>query len=289
MIKKLLLCSVVLLSFASAQRIDPSLYDKAAEGDLSSMTEIGKIYNQNRQENTAKIWWRKAAVQNDAEAQYLLGKSELYKNESLAKTWLEKAAAQNYAPAQLELAGLYFYEKDNVQALNLVQQAADQGYSQGEMALGIIYLSGRFGIEKDLLKAKEYLEKAVAQEDTEAYYYMGDYYRMDGDDQDYSKAREWYQKSADDGNKYGTAALANMYILGDGVEKDHEKALSLIKATKSLYFPHYYYNMGLIYHASDDLKEQKKSLGYLRKACWMELQESCDKVQEILGGQTNEE
>lgn len=45
---------------------------------------------------------------------------------------------------------------------------------------------------------------------------------------------KWFQKAADAGNDYGMKNLAIYYLNGDGVEKDVEKALSLLKRSAEL-------------------------------------------------------
>ena len=46
-----------------------------------------------------------------------------------------------------------------------------------------------------------------------------------GIEQDYAKAREWYEKAAANGNNAAQANLGVMYYLGNGVEKDYAKAI----------------------------------------------------------------
>jgi TPR repeat protein len=54
----------------------------------------------------------------------------------------------------------------------------------------------------------------------------------EGVEKNHEKAVEWYRKSAEQGNSDGQWRLGTMYEYGDGVEKDLEKAA--VKLTKSL-------------------------------------------------------
>ena len=42
--------------------------------------------------------------------------------------------------------------------------------------------------------------------------------------QDYTKAREWYQKAADQGDAYAQNNIGAMYYLGHGERQDYAKA-----------------------------------------------------------------
>ncbi len=83
--------------------------------------------------SAAAGWFRKAAQQNDAEAQFNLG--ACYQNgEGVAKDyaeaakWFRRAAEQNYADAQLSLGGCHYLgqgaAKDHVEAYAWISLAA---------------------------------------------------------------------------------------------------------------------------------------------------------------------
>ena len=66
--------------------------------------------------------------------------------------------------------------------------------------LGSLYLTGR-GVKQDYQKAKELYEKAANQGFDEALNILGGmYYNGEGIKQDYIKAKEFYEKAANKGN-----------------------------------------------------------------------------------------
>lgn len=294
MYKKIMISIVCALSITMAQDISEELYEKGMNGDLDAMVAIGKIYADEREKEDAKIWLRRAALQNHPEAQYLMAIQLRFDDEEAYEEWLQRSVAQNYAPAQVEMAEHYFdqrTEEYDQKGLKLLEAAALQNDAKALMILGQNYILGMYGLKADPKKGKAYLEKSVAQGSMGAAYYIGRYYMSAGSEQNYTEALQWFQRVINESNEKSYTArlanteIANMYILGLGVPKDIDKAKEILTPIVSRYMPTTVYNMGLIYAQSDDETERKKSLGYLRKACWEQIQASCDKVQEILGAQ----
>jgi hypothetical protein len=142
-------------------------------------------------------WFRKAAEQGLAEAQYNLalwsarGEGTV-KDMTAAVRWHRRAAEQNFAPAQHALAILYALgegiTKDANEAAKWYRKAAEQGYPPAQANLGVKYLQG----------------VGVAQDSTEA--------------------AKWIRKSAEQGYAPAQSNLAQLYFQGNGVEKDLVKA-----------------------------------------------------------------
>ena len=69
------------------------------------------------------------------------------------------------------------------------------------------------------------LNRLAEQGNAEAQYRLGLMYDMGEDvNQDYSKAFEWYEKSANQGLASSQSKLGSMYRYGKGVEVNHAKA-----------------------------------------------------------------
>jgi hypothetical protein len=113
-------------------------------------------------------WYRKAAAQRNAEAQYNLGLcyengEGVAKGMSTAAGWYRKAAAQGQAEAQYNLG--VFYEKgwgvikDMGTAVELYRKAAAQGHAQAQFLLG----TSESACSGDMGTAVEWLRKAAAQ------------------------------------------------------------------------------------------------------------------------------
>src|SRR5882672_7128534 len=90
---------------------------KAEAGDAESQVELGRRYDKGegvvKDQVEAVKWYRKAAEQNYAKAQYNLGvcyergygcRDGVAEDDAEAVKWYRKAAEQNYAAAQYNLA-----------------------------------------------------------------------------------------------------------------------------------------------------------------------------------------
>lgn len=116
-------------------------------------------------------WFRKAAEQNHAKAQYNLGKCHtrgegVERDYTEAVKWFRKAAEQNSARAQSDLGVCYDngqgVEKDFAEAVKWYRKSAEQNYAEAQYNLGICYGFGK-GVLKDYAEAVQWLNKAAAQ------------------------------------------------------------------------------------------------------------------------------
>ena len=105
----------------------------------------------------AVAWYRKAAEQGFAIAQYRLGKMYgsgrgVPQDYGQAVAWFQKAAEQGDAEAQALLGGMYAtgqgVPQDDRQALVWIQKAAEQGGALGQTLLGSMYDNGE-GVPQD--------------------------------------------------------------------------------------------------------------------------------------------
>ena len=117
----------------------------------------------------AAMWFRKAAEQGHADAQFVLGlmyaKDEgLEKNDWKATEWFRKAAEQGHADSQFNLGVRYGFgrgvRKDYGLAFNCYQKAANQGHAFAQNNLGSMYEKGE-GVPKNDKKAIEWYEKSA--------------------------------------------------------------------------------------------------------------------------------
>ena len=81
------------------------------------------------------------------------------------------------------------------------------------------------GVEQDYTKAKEWFEKAAEQGNANAQNNLGNLYENGlGVEKDYTKAKEWYEKAAERGVATAQYNLGFLYHRGLGVEQDYTKA-----------------------------------------------------------------
>lgn len=112
------------------------------------------------------------AENGDPEAQYVVGL--IYNEEesfSQASEWYRKAAMQGHAKAQFNLANKYYegkgVEQNFEEAFKWYQKAAEQGHSGAQYNLGCMYGRGE-GVKKDYAQANQWLYKAALQGNIDA-------------------------------------------------------------------------------------------------------------------------
>jgi TPR repeat protein len=97
-------------------------------------------------------WFRLAAEQNHAQAQYMLGLVKLLgvggaeKNLKEGMAWIQKSAANDNVDAQNMLASLYLQAKDvprdPAAGVAWLERAAQQGSLTAQKNLGFVYRKG---------------------------------------------------------------------------------------------------------------------------------------------------
>ncbi len=203
------------------------LLEKAQQGDAAAQRDLGAYYmSRGNDKKEAVKWYRKAAKQNDSEAQFNLGVCYFYgrgveKDEKEAVKWIRKAAEQNHAGAQNNLGTCYAkgtgVAKDAKEGVKWIRKAAEQNIAGAQHNLGECYDNGT-GVEKDKNEAKNWYRKArvqyhkdAEQNDVHAQLYLGDYYSGEHDickaysKCDIGKAVMWYEKAAAQGYEYSFA------------------------------------------------------------------------------------
>ena len=100
---------------------------------------------------------------------------------------------------------------------------AESGDSTAQRNLGSCYYFG-LGIEKDVSKAIELLEKAAAQGDIKAQSNLGSVYL---NEQKYDKAYLWFKKASDSGDAHAMNNLGSLYNAGLGVQKNEKEGFIL--------------------------------------------------------------
>jgi len=174
-----LLLAVSLLVMAHAGDDIAALRARANAGDAQAQFNLGVDYRWGfgvRQSATeAARWYRKAAHQGVAEAQYVLG--ILHENGSIgdrpdaaeAAHWYRKAADQGYVEAQYKLGLAYEdgsgVKKDATKMVHWYRKAADQGFAGAQFRLGFLYETGRVGDKPDAVEAAHWYQKAQVSRD----------------------------------------------------------------------------------------------------------------------------
>ena len=124
---------------------------------------------------------RAGADKGDVKAQYELGRAffsgtlGVAKDEAEAVKWFRKAAEQNVADAQFSLGVCYAngrgVTKDDAEAVKWFRKAAEQNLADAQYNLGVCYDSGE-GVAKDEVEAYKWWLLAAGQGNDDAKYNM---------------------------------------------------------------------------------------------------------------------
>lgn len=167
---------------------------------------------------TAEKWFRMAAFQNDANAQFNLAVFYDTKKPALAFEWYQKAAEQGLKEAQFNLALCYQkgigVEADDEKTLEWMTKAAEQDDVDAQVTLSAWYRDGRYVVRDDR-RAVEWLIKAAEQGDKVAQYSLGRRFTMgEGVPFNIVEARKWLRASAEQGYSRATFML-DIYTKSD--------------------------------------------------------------------------
>lgn len=126
------------------------------------------------------------------------------KNYVEAVKYLREAAEKGHAKAQLALGECYYLgrgvSQDYAEMVKWYRKAAEQGNADAQCSLAICYQNGH-GVSRDRAEMVKWYRKAAEQGDAMAQYKLGYFYYYGGwgVPQDYAKAVEWYRKAAAQG------------------------------------------------------------------------------------------
>jgi TPR repeat protein len=144
------------------------------------------------------------------------------------KKYEKKACDGGEAQGCELLAGLYLLgkgvKKDEEKAVELFQKACDGDDAHGCEALGKMFRDGR-GVTADLGKAKKFLTKAC---DADAYGACTSLALDAMKSGDKDKGVELMTKACNGDDKIGCMGLGALYLHGNGVKKDLEKAKQIL-------------------------------------------------------------
>jgi len=256
-------------------------YIKAQKELQKALAEInytnGEIAYKERRFEDAVNYFKKAEELGHAKAksgytkaekeqQIILSQSNLRKAKNAidehrfeeAVRLLQDPASQGNSEAQFLLGTCYYngegIKRDVDEAAKWFRKSAEQGDMDAQYKLGLSYLSGT-GVAFREDEAIYWLQRAAKQGHPKAYIALGDLYYKKGNNQDFSKAFECYQKAgeisvssraeellictlfldAEKGDADSQFILYGLYHEGkDPVEKDDNEALKwLIKSANS--------------------------------------------------------
>lgn len=177
----------------------PIALGMAVAATLSTLADFAPV----RQDvESALAAARARAVAGDVVAQFSLGSVLYYGSNETAQAveWFRKAAAQDYAAAEFQMGQLYDFGfgvgQSDVDALAWYRKAAEHGSAAAQRTLGDFYRKGR-AVLADAAEAARWYHLAADGDDIRAQYQLGDAYLTGtGVTRDYVSAYVWFALAA---------------------------------------------------------------------------------------------
>ncbi|MDP3704313.1 MAG: tetratricopeptide repeat protein [Legionellaceae bacterium] len=211
----------------------------AADKGLLSAQQIMARYELIEKNNPeqALYWFKKAADSHDISAQMYCAAAYLFgvgvkKNPDTAKRYYIAAAKNGNSIAQYTVAESFFETHQSANkklGLRWLDKAIEQHNPEAQVILSEQYASGVL-LERNLDKAKEMAQLAVAQNYVPALYQMG---RLERSQKHVEEAEKWYIKAASTNYIPAVIALAELYSeTPSPLHNAHEGFLWMLKAAE---------------------------------------------------------
>ena len=127
-------------------------------------------------------------------------------------------------------------EKNEVEAVRLYRQAADQGHAASQSMVGFAYDLGRGGIAKNDAEALRWYRLSANQGYAHGQYLLGTMYQNgQAVTKDLAEARRWFQLSANQGNDNGKKALERLETASAAPAPEAPSVESLFKQANDLW------------------------------------------------------
>jgi len=222
--------------------------DSSQQG-LSTMMALGETGNKQAQGFLAQTLWsgprqvvdkaqaakwaRLASAQGDSAGQNILANMyregfEVPKDPKEALRLYKLSWSQGYDRAAGNIADMYYQgdglTKDVAEGFKWLKMAAESGHVPSQHKLGVAYRDGN-GTPKNDAEAIKLLTALASQGDASAMAELAHGYRRTFQKPDFKQAFEWAFRSAEKNNRVGQEILGQLYLNGQGVEKDFSKAI----------------------------------------------------------------
>ena len=223
-------------------------------------------------------WYEMGAKSNEPTCVFTLGLiyeegDGVQKNILKAADWYQKGAKAGI-PSYLYNLGKLIINKEisgeEEKGFNLIQQAAESGYSFAQNYMGRAYRFGWY-VNANPVRATNWFTKAAEQNMPDAMCNLGDMYSYeDGLTIDYEKAFYWYEKAAETKHSRALTELGDMYYAGKGVRQDYQKAMEYYQKACDEGYPYAFYSLGFMYwKGQGTLPDKEKAQEYLSQAAAM--------------------
>jgi TPR repeat protein len=151
--------------------------------------------------------------------------------------------------------------------INWLIKASENGNSKAMVVLSTYYIEGGGGLEANIFKARELLEKA-SSENVDAIYNLGMIYyiglkgKIDGKsveiEQNTTKAMEYFHEAAYKGDASAQYWLGHLYHQGNILERDAEKSLVYLNSAMQQNHPGSIFYLALMYKNGDGVEQDTR-------------------------------
>ncbi|MEY4033584.1 MAG: hypothetical protein RL492_778 [Verrucomicrobiota bacterium] len=189
-----------------------------------------------------------------------------------AARWYRKAAYQGHADAQYKtFVCLNFglgVPEDKLEAFSWLQKAVAQGHPRAHHSTGIVYEFGDCGQARDLAAAVKYYQKASDLADPDGTKSLATCYQMGiGVPADMRKALELYQKAADLGQPVAQVILAGFYLEGKQFPRDPMRGFELAQKSAVAGLGRGQFTLGVLYYQGlGTPRDLSQAVSWYRKA-----------------------
>lgn len=148
-------------------------WKSAADRHTKSLYQLGRCYAEGqgaeKNDGEALSYFLNAAMKSNVKAQYETAKYYHYKslNEAEAISWYAKADEKGHKEAACAIGNIYYIQPNYPEAFSWYKRGAEKGNARAQFQLGFMYSKG-LGTIHDMKKAKEWWKKAAQQGQKEA-------------------------------------------------------------------------------------------------------------------------
>lgn len=243
------LCLLLFLfSLCMAGQTGDEIELKARKGDINAQYKLGLKYykGQGVPKNNGKAmkWFKKAAEQGHADAQYNLGVMydydvEIPGEEEAYNAQKKYADQENLSNAEDVLIStqnlIHNFNQFQFEASKWYKKAALQGHAEAQHELGMRYAMGEGGLKEDYVEAAKWWKKAAEKGHSRAQYELGmRYHDGEGVSQSYAKAVKWWEKAAAQGDPSAQYQLGFMHYEGKGTPISFVEAYPYLSVAAAL-------------------------------------------------------
>jgi len=221
-----------------------------------------------------------AATYEEGKQAYL---SQDYK---LALEILKPLAEEGNSQAQITLGLMYDYghgvDKDSAESIKWYRMAAEQGVPLVQHDIGVKYFQGQ-GVEQNYIEAAKWWEMSANAGIADSQFNLGlMYYRGIGIPKNYDKAGKLFDAAAEQGHGNAQYSLAVMYAFGQSKEKNYATALKWFNKSAAQNVAQAQFNLGVFHENGYGVsKNLNKARDWYQLAADQGLQEAIEKLKTL--------